>query len=98
MGGSFDFRPMSTDGQPTRAETDGSHAPNYDRARTLTLIRIFFGAGAQVVYFNDPEGWTYGAKPLAGHSNHLHVSWLGQQAQLSARLPESLRLADGEES
>lgn len=81
-GGTFDFRPMSTDGLPTFCNTDGKFAANYDRKRTLDLIKILKNSGATEIIFNDPEGFKYGAKALSGHHNHLHVSWLESESRI----------------
>lgn len=81
-GGTFDFRPMSTDGEPTFCNPNGTFAPNYDRAKTLELIKIFKQSGATEIIFNDPEAWKIGAKQLAGHHNHLHVSWLESESRI----------------
>ncbi|MFN8575489.1 MAG: hypothetical protein U0354_01405 [Candidatus Sericytochromatia bacterium] len=81
-GGTFDFRPMSTDGLATWCNTDGTFAPNYDRDKTLQLIKIFKNSGATEIIFNDPEGFKLGAKALAGHHNHLHISWLESESKL----------------
>lgn len=81
-GGSLDFRPMSTDGNPTFCNSDGTFAPNYDRAKTLELLKIFKNSGAVEIFFNDPEAAKYGAKVLAGHHNHLHASWLESETKI----------------
>lgn len=81
IGVSLDFRPMSKDGKPTWCRTDGTHASNYDREKTLILVDIFKKAGANPIYFNDPKAKKYGARPLSGHHNHLHVSWLSANLQ-----------------
>ena len=81
-GGSIDFRPMSTDGNPTYCNTDGSFAANYDREKTMQLLKIFNESGAKEIFFNDPEAKKYGAKALAGHHNHLHVSWLSGETKI----------------
>jgi len=81
-GGTFDFRPMSIDGLPTWCNTDGKFAPNYDREKTLELIKILKKSGATEIIFNDPEGFKFGAKSLNGHHNHLHVSWLESETHI----------------
>lgn len=80
-GNSLDFRPMSTDGNPTWCQTDGKYAPNYDRIKTLELIKIFKESGVSEIIFNDPEALSLGVKPLAGHHNHLHVSWNATESE-----------------
>src|SRR5690606_32007139 len=75
-GASLDLRPMSTDGNPTWCSTNGECGANYDRQQTIRLVKILKAAGAVKIYFNDPETFAYGAQPLSGHHNHLHVTWL----------------------
>ena len=74
IGNEIDFRPMSFDGKPTWCNANGNY-PNYDREKTLALIKIFKDAGADEIYFNDPKSFEFGAKPLSGHHNHVHISW-----------------------
>lgn len=74
-GEALDIRPMSSDGQSTWCNTDGNSAKNYDREKTLELIKFLNQSGASEIYFNDPQAVKFGAKPLAGHHNHIHVSW-----------------------
>ena len=94
-GASLDFRPMSTDGNPTECHTSGSHSPNYDRARTKALISVFKNAGATKIFFNDPETRSDGASPLAGHHNHIHVSWLNSSIVSAKTLDFSGLSMDG---
>lgn len=67
---------MSTDGNSTWCNTDGTHADNYEREKTLALIKIFKESGAIEMFFNDSQAKEFGVQPLAGHHNHVHVSWL----------------------
>jgi hypothetical protein len=72
-GGTLDIRPMSTDGNATWAKQEGTQAANYDPDRTKALILALRGSGATVVSFNGKDA---GGTPLAGHDNHIHVSWI----------------------
>ncbi len=68
----LDLRPMSNDGKSTWAKQDGSSAPNYDLERTNQLILDLKNSGG-TVFFN---GKNAGGKPMNGHDNHIHVTWL----------------------
>lgn len=80
-GATLDLRPMSTDGKPTWAKTDGTHKANYDAERTKALISILKDAGGKVTF----NGKGAGGKPLAGHDDHIHVSWLAKTSLHSAK-------------
>ncbi len=77
----LDLRPMSTDGESTWAKQDGSSASNYDLERTKRLISDLKGSGG-TVYFN---GKGAGGRPMSGHDNHIHVTWLSSNASLASR-------------
>ncbi len=81
-GGALDISPVSTDGKATWCNPDGKYAANYDRRRTLGLIKLLHDSGATQIYFNDPEAKRLGAVPLADHSNHVHVSWSSKKQVL----------------
>ena len=68
-GAEIDVRPMTKDGNPGKW-TD----PHYDRDRTQLLVNALKSLGASTIYFNDPK--ISGAKPLSGHDDHLHVSFV----------------------
>lgn len=71
-GATLDLRPMSTDGNPTWAKRDGTSKANYDFVRTKALITVLKDTGGKVKFNGKNTGGTY----LAGHDNHIHVSWL----------------------
>lgn len=78
----LDMRPMSTDGKPTWAKQDGTHAGNYDLERTKILIAALTSTGATVRF----NGKGAGGQPLAGHDNHLHASWQHERVLKLGRL------------
>lgn len=71
-GATLDLRPMSTDGNPTWAKQDGSSKSNYDFERTKAIINVLKQSGGKVKFNGKDAGGTV----LAGHDNHIHVSWL----------------------
>ncbi|MCB1985593.1 MAG: Ig-like domain-containing protein [Burkholderiales bacterium] len=81
QGTELDVRPMTTDGKRGTWQQK-----NYDRPRTQELVDLLTNIGAGKIYFNDPQ--IIGASRLAGHDNHLHVSF-------TAPVTNMLQLTDG---
>lgn len=83
LGVTLDLRPMSTDGAGTWAKQDGTHAANYDFQRTKAVIKVLRDSGAPIVNFNGKDA---GGTPLAGHDNHIHVSWVSSEVPQISKL------------
>ncbi|MFB9909166.1 penicillin-insensitive murein endopeptidase [Allokutzneria oryzae] len=74
-----DIWPIRTDSAQCTAGRITWESPTYDRSATRQLVKAIKAAApghVKVVWFNDPvlikEGLT---RPLANHSNHLHVRY-----------------------
>lgn len=95
LGVTLDIRPMSTDGQQTWAKQDGTKAANYDFSRTRAVIKVLKDSEAPIVIFNGKDA---GGEVLAGHDDHIHVSWVTSEVPqlLIARNSETIFLvSDG---
>lgn len=73
-GSDVDLRPCRTDSDRIRVDYEEAE---YSRDLTQELVDIIHANGrlaVKLVFFNDPE--VASVRPLAGHHNHLHVSFL----------------------